>query len=593
MVAWTHDLAPFGVVTTDADLKIQFWNQWLEERSGRPATTVLGRSLFEVFPNLVTRGLESKFRRALAGEVSVLSTALHGYLLALPPTGRDTGYEQMQQTARIAPLRLGRNVVGTLSVIEDVTQRELQTNTLRRQHERARLLSWALARLLQSSDPLKELAEIFAQVALSLNFEAYLNHLVEPHGAMLRLHTAGGLLPSQRELLRLIPFGITLTGRCAEHKAAVLRNNLQTNTDPQSALGRTFGLRAMAAFPLLIGDRLLGTLSFGTSSRDVIVEDEVDLISRLAQYVSIAMDRALREETLRDAKEQLRDHAATLESKITERTATLQETIAQLESFSYTVAHDLRAPIRSLTSFSDLVLKDYGESIAPEGQFLLQRILRASRRLDALTRDLLKFSKVSRAELEPAKINLEELVQEIIELTPNLASAVTVHPGLGEVWGQPALLHQCFSNLFDNALKFAAPGRPLQIVVRTEITGTMPPLPVPGRGTAFSPARLHPAAADMAEAGEVTVPEGARLKSRPTRIWIEDNGIGIVPAAHEKIFGIFERVSGLENVEGTGIGLAIVARAMERMNGRCGVESELGKGSRFWLELPSTCAGAV
>ena len=587
MIAWTHGMAPFGVMTTDGELRIQFWNQWLEERTGRSATAVLGQPLFEIFPDLITRGLDAQYRRALAGEVSVLSTAFHGYLLAMPPAVRDPAYEQMQQTARIAPLRLGDGVVGTLSVIDDVTQRESQATTLRRQHERDRLLSWALARLLQSGDPQKEFAGIFAQVALSLNFDAYLNHLLEPNGAMLRLHTARGLMPVQREQFRLVPVGVAITGRCAEQRAPVLINNLQANDDPQAALVRRFGMRAVAAFPLLIGDRLLGTLCFATSSRDVIAAEEIDLLSRLAQYVSIAMDRAVREDTLRDAQERLREHAETLETKIAERTATLQESIAQLDSFSYTVAHDLRAPIRSLTSFSEIVLKDHGEAIPPEGQYLLQRILRASRRLDALTRDLLEFSKVSRAKVQQIPINVDELVDEIIQLTPTLAGVVTVHPGLGQVLGHPTLLHQCFSNLFDNALKFAAPERQLEIVVRSETAGPTAPLPLSPRGTAFSPARLHPVPAVTTDAGGAQ-PSGVAVPSLHTRLWVEDNGIGIAPGAHEKIFGIFERVSGLEHAEGTGIGLAIVARAMERMGGTCGVESEPGKGSRFWLELPAT-----
>lgn len=585
MIAWTHDLAPFGVMTTDAELRIQFWNQWLEVHTGLGATTVLGRELFEVFPELPLRGLDLQYRRALAGEVSVLSTALHGYLLPMPPTVRDAGYKHMLQTARIAPLSSGQRVVGTLSVIEDVTEREFQAGTLRGQHERDRLLSWALARLLQSADPLKETAEIFARVALSLNFDAYLNHLLEPDGAALGLHAAGGLQPAQRERVATLPLGAALSGRCAEERAPVLVNHLQRSTDPQSEIFRSFGMQAYAAFPLMIGEKLLGTLAFATSSREMIAAEEVDFLSRLAQYVAIAMDRALREEALRDAQARLREHADTLEAKIAERTAKLHETIVQLESFSYTVAHDLRAPIRSLTSFSEIVLEEYRSVLPEQGQFLLQRIMRASQRLEALTRDLLRFSKVSLSAVQLVPVNLDELVHEVIQFTPALAETVKVHPDLGVVWAQPTLLGQCLSNLFDNAVKFAAPGRTVRITVRSEVSLDDGPEETPPRGIAFSPARMHAErGAGAAPAGHTS---GGLLPTARLRLWIEDNGIGIAGEAHEKIFGIFERVSGVEGVEGTGIGLAIVARAMERMGGTCGVESELGRGSRFWLELAS------
>src|SRR6186713_3307707 len=101
LLHWMQQLAPHGIFTTDNDLRIQTWNHWLETHSGVAAGTVLGKPLFQVFPELVTRKLDAQFHRALEGQVSVLSTALHGYLLPFPVTARDSGYPHMQQTARI------------------------------------------------------------------------------------------------------------------------------------------------------------------------------------------------------------------------------------------------------------------------------------------------------------------------------------------------------------------------------------------------------------------------------------------------------------------------------------------------------------
>jgi len=121
-------------------------------------------------------------------------------------------------------------------------------------------------------------------------------------------------------------------------------------------------------------------------------------------------------------------------------------------------------------------------------------------------------------------------------------------------------LQQCLSNLFDNALKFIAPGVTPRLVVWTEMTG---------------PQHVSSSQAPV-QSGE---------KEQRVRIWVEDNGIGIAPEGREKIFGIFERLNASDQFEGTGIGLAIVARAVQRMSGSCGVESIPGQGSRFWLEL--------
>ena len=133
LLQWMQQLAPHGIVTTDTDLCIQSWNNWLETHSGLSAQNVLGRPLLEVFPELATRRLDTFFHGALEGQVSVLSTALHAYLLPFPTTIRDSGFSHMQQTARIGPLLSHRTVCGTIATIEDVTQREVQAR-LARQH---------------------------------------------------------------------------------------------------------------------------------------------------------------------------------------------------------------------------------------------------------------------------------------------------------------------------------------------------------------------------------------------------------------------------------------------------------------------------
>lgn len=569
MLDWMQAIAPYGIFTTDAELRIRTWNAWLATHSGLAAEQVVGRFVGEVFPELATRKLDPHFHRALAGEVSVLSTALHKYLLRFPSPTRDTGSPHMLQTVRIAPLPAGDLIIGTITIIEDVTQRERQAMQLQRQQEHDRITSAALGALLRTTDPLRDISELFPQLTLPLGLEVYFNFLFDPASHLLRLNAAGGIAPRHREMVATLKPDEGLCGTCAAERRMLVLADVQNTADESARFIRALGLRAYCCFPLTVGERFLGTLSFGSYTRDSIAPDEIECLSKIAQYVAVAMDRSLRESALHDAQHSLREYADALETKVAERTARLHETIAQLESFSYTVAHDLRAPIRALKGYSDILRTEF--TLSEGGDAILARLQRASNRLDALTRDLLKFSRISRQDVQLEPVDVAEVVQDILLISPALQDGVlTVQEPLGAVLAQRTLLQQCLSNLFENALKFAAPDRPPRVTIRSEhltvssaTLSAHPNLP---------PDTVHPA-----------TPSGA-----PTpriRLWVEDNGIGIAPESQRKIFGIFERVSGLDHIEGTGIGLAIVARAMEQMSGSCGVESAPGAGSRFWLEF--------
>lgn len=575
MLDWMQEIAPYGIFTTDRELRIRTWNHWLILHSGVTAENAIGRPLVELFPTVKERRLDEHFRRALGGEVSVLSTALHKYLLPLRPPGFDPDLPHMLQTVRIAPLPAGDLVLGTITIIEDVTQRERQALLLQRQQEFDRVLSAALGVLLQSIDPLRDVAALFPKVTLPLGLEAYFTYLYDPQARVLELNAAGGVLPKHREALATLRLGEAVCGQCAQQRRAIICNYLQDSTDPATALLRRIGFRSYCCFPLLVSGRLLGTLSFASSARETIEPDEIECMSTVAQYVAIAMDRTARENALREAEGALRAHAEMLEVKVAERTARLHDSVAQLESFTYTLAHDLRAPIRALNGYCEILREEHALTV--DAHAILGKLQRATRHLDALTRDLLKFSAISRQEVQVAPVDVAELVREIVFLNPALqAGVVAVKEPLAAVTAHRLLLQQCLSNLFDNALKFARPGVPPRILVQTESRALSAPTGGSVPGFAFSPA----VAAPPAMPAESTAGEALRV-----RIWVEDNGLGIPPESHEKIFGIFERVDAMDVSNGTGIGLAIVARAVQRMKGSCGVESVEGRGSRFWMEF--------
>lgn len=578
MLGWMQ-VAPFGILITDTRLRIVGWNRWLVAHSGLSEAQALGRPVLELFPDIPGRGLDAPFRRALHGEVAVLSTALHRYLLPLPPPSRDLGVAHMRQTARIAPLLHDGGIAGTITIIEDVTQRECQARVLRRQQEHDRLLSHSLALLLESPRPMDAVAELFPRIAVPLQLDVFFNFLVPPGAREMRLQASAGVSSEARRAFASVPVDApTPCGWCARHGRPLVIPGIGASADPHAPFLRKLGLRCYAAFPLLIGERLLGTLSFGSYARDAMAEDELSFLRTLSQYIAVTIDRAQRERALREAQAGLARHAETLETTVAERTARLRETIEELEGFSHTVAHDLRAPIRWLSGYTDILVDDHRDELSPAALAIVERLRHAGARLDALTRDLLAFSRVARQDVKLEAVDVADSVDRLVALTPGLQRGVVdIEGDLGRVMAQRTLLEQCFANLFDNALKFARPGTRPRIVVRAERRGA------PGARSAANVTPLMgpaPAEPTAAEAAACAGP------GEWVRLWVEDNGLGIAPGLERKIFGIFERAGGVGHIEGTGIGLAIVARATQRMGGACGVEPH-PDGARFWLDLPA------
>jgi signal transduction histidine kinase len=251
-----------------------------------------------------------------------------------------------------------------------------------------------------------------------------------------------------------------------------------------------------------------------------------------------------------------------LERIVTERTAKLRETVGELEAYSYSIAHDMRAPLRAMQGFSDILIEEYSKKLEANGQRYLHRIAMSAGRMDRLIEDVLNYSKFLRAELPLTPIAVEKLLQGMLETYPIFFPSeadIHVQDPMPKILGNEAALTQVFSNLLDNGIKFVTPGlKPVIRVWAKEIN------------------------ASSTSSG--TADEGNRSDGGSyVRFFVQDNGIGIAPDQHEKIFAIFQRIN--KSTVGTGIGLAIVKKATERMGGRVGVQSAPGKGSTFWIEL--------
>jgi PAS domain S-box-containing protein len=225
----------------------------------------------------------------------------------------------------------------------------------------------------------------------------------------------------------------------------------------------------------------------------------------------------------------------------------LRQANEDLEAFSHTISHDLRAPLRTMRGFSRALIEDAPAGIDPTAADYLRRIDRAGVALERLVDDLLEYSRVGTREVRTRAVDAGAVVAEVLqELSAVIAAAharVSVRRPLLHVQGEPDLLGQAIANFITNAIKYVAPGTEPAIDIFSEPSGKW------------------------------------------VRIIVADNGIGIAVEHLGRIWKPFERLHSKSQYAGTGVGLAIVARAAERMGGRAGVESQAGQGSRFWIEL--------
>jgi signal transduction histidine kinase len=293
------------------------------------------------------------------------------------------------------------------------------------------------------------------------------------------------------------------------------------------------------------------------------------------------------EEALRASERQLREWNADLERRVAERTASLEETISDLEDFSHSITHDLRAPLRAIRSFAQILGDECLACGRPQAQDHIHRITSAAARMDKLIQEVLQYSRLARSELRLAPVDVQELLRGIIETYPAFQPPeveIHVEGPLPRVLGNEAALTQCFSNLLGNAIKFVAPGTWPQVRVWAEREGKPKAesrKPKEGRNPKSEP-RIEPP--DAATGQPPITPHASRLTSPPSvRLWFADNGVGIPREAQERIFKMFQRLD--KSYDGTGVGLTVVRKAVEKMGGRVGLESEPGQGSRFWVEL--------
>lgn len=261
----------------------------------------------------------------------------------------------------------------------------------------------------------------------------------------------------------------------------------------------------------------------------------------------IACALALLVSRLRTEQTALKTLNDQLEERVEERTADLEESNRQLEAFCYTLAHDLRAPLRAIQGFSQITIAEHSQRIGPEPVETLSRISTSAEMMGRLIHDLLNYTQLHRAEIPLGETNLQQVVERVLQiLAPEIRvvnATVELAAPLPSVFANSTLAEQIVLSLISNALKFTRKNIPPHVRIWCESTGTM------------------------------------------VRLTVQDNGPGIAPHYVNRIFQPFHRLH-LEKNPGTGMGLAIAKKGIEHLGGKIGVDSEVNQGSRFWIELP-------
>jgi PAS domain S-box-containing protein len=442
---------------------------------------------------------------------------------------------------------------GVSVYFRDITERKLMEAELRLSESEFRMLSRVAGDLLASENPQGIVNELCSNVMAHLDCHVFFNFLVDDFAGKLSLNACAGIPEDEAAKIKWLDFGVAVCGCVALGGERIVAENIFDRPDIRTDLVRSYGIRAYACHPLKIGDRVIGTLSFGTRTRPVFSHRELAVMKTVTDQVAVAMERIRLIEVLRKSRDELELRVDERTAELTTYMARLQESNQALQDFASIASHDMQEPLRKVISFGDMLSKEYEGVLGEEGNAYLRRMLDATQRMQALLKGLLEYSRVT-TKIDPfVEVDLTKIVGEVLSDLEVRIKRTEGEVRIGElpvIQADPMQMRQLFQNLIGNALKFHKEGEKPLVEVRSAI--------VDGK----------------------------------LQIVVEDNGIGFEEQYIDRIFAPFQRLHGRDSrYEGTGMGLAICRKIVERHGGTMRAESNPGKGSRFIVILEARKAG--